>query len=198
MSPDKRERLINSALEEFGKNSYEKASTNTIVQNAKISKGLLYHHFKTKQSLFDYLIVFSISTLTDAIIKEINWNEKDLINRLYQITLIKLKVLERYPHILTFSKAMYYGKNFNEIKEMLEKFVPNMYYEVYHKNIDFSLFRDGIDPKKAIQITQWTLEKYSEEEIVNKYTKTDKDYDFNKIVNELDSYLKMLKLAFYK
>ena len=45
MDQDKRERIINSSLEEFSKNKFEKASTNTIVKNANISKGLLFRVF---------------------------------------------------------------------------------------------------------------------------------------------------------
>jgi AcrR family transcriptional regulator len=37
MGEEKRNRIINSALEEFSKNSFEKASTNNIVKKAGIS-----------------------------------------------------------------------------------------------------------------------------------------------------------------
>jgi shikimate kinase len=37
MDPEKRERLINAALEEFGNHEFDKASTNVIVKNAGIS-----------------------------------------------------------------------------------------------------------------------------------------------------------------
>lgn len=50
---EKRGRIINSALEEFSKNSFDKASTNIIVKNAGISKGSLFHYFKNKQELYE-------------------------------------------------------------------------------------------------------------------------------------------------
>ena len=45
----------NATLKEFGKHEFEKVSTNTIVKNAVISKGLLFHYFENKKSLVEYL-----------------------------------------------------------------------------------------------------------------------------------------------
>ncbi len=39
IDPEKRDRIINAAIEEFSSFPYEKASTNHIVKNAGISKG---------------------------------------------------------------------------------------------------------------------------------------------------------------
>lgn len=47
MDPDKRLRLINAAMKEFSENHFDKASTNTIVKEVGISKGLLNHYFKS-------------------------------------------------------------------------------------------------------------------------------------------------------
>ena len=49
---DSRERILDAALEEFGVWGYEGASTNRVCRQAEISKGLLFHYYKTKQQLF--------------------------------------------------------------------------------------------------------------------------------------------------
>ena len=60
MEPEKRERIINAAINEFTKKGYRNASTNEIVKEAGISKGLIFHYFKNKKQLYlflyDYLI----------------------------------------------------------------------------------------------------------------------------------------------
>ncbi|MBG0763851.1 MAG: helix-turn-helix transcriptional regulator [Tissierellales bacterium] len=48
----KKIKIINSAMEEFSKNSYDKASTNRIVEKAGISKGSLFKYFESKKKLF--------------------------------------------------------------------------------------------------------------------------------------------------
>ncbi len=49
---DSRDRIIEASFQEFGRHGYEGASTNQICQAAGISKGLLYHYFKSKENLF--------------------------------------------------------------------------------------------------------------------------------------------------
>ena len=49
---DRRNELLEAALEEFITNSYEDASLNNIIKNAGISKGTFYYHFKNKRALY--------------------------------------------------------------------------------------------------------------------------------------------------
>ncbi|PWL41768.1 MAG: hypothetical protein DBY45_09595 [Clostridiales bacterium] len=48
-----RNKMIEAAIVEFGLHGYEGASTNQICAGASISKGLLYHYFKSKENLFE-------------------------------------------------------------------------------------------------------------------------------------------------
>lgn len=52
-----RESLIEAALNEFNNYDYEKASLNSIIKRAGISKGTFYYHFKNKEDLYKYLLV---------------------------------------------------------------------------------------------------------------------------------------------
>lgn len=53
---EKKEDLINAALEEFSNNSYKEASLNNIINKAGISKGTFYYHFENKESLYLFLL----------------------------------------------------------------------------------------------------------------------------------------------
>lgn len=44
--------LLSFALQEFSSKGYANASTENIVQGAKVTRGALYHHFKNKRGLF--------------------------------------------------------------------------------------------------------------------------------------------------
>jgi AcrR family transcriptional regulator len=46
-----RERIIHSSMKLFGQNGFERTSVNAIAKDAKISKGLIYYHFETKESI---------------------------------------------------------------------------------------------------------------------------------------------------
>lgn len=45
-------KIILSAIEEFGEKGYDNASLNAICSKHKISKGLIYHNFKNKDELY--------------------------------------------------------------------------------------------------------------------------------------------------
>lgn len=47
-----RQVIIKAALEEFARMGYRRASTNTIMKQAGLAKGLLFHHFSTKKGLY--------------------------------------------------------------------------------------------------------------------------------------------------
>lgn len=49
---DRREELMEAAIDEFAVKGYEEASLNNIIKNAGISKGTFYYHFKDKQALY--------------------------------------------------------------------------------------------------------------------------------------------------
>ena len=47
-----RQRIIDAAMEEFSHNGYAAASMNTICSENGISKGIIYHYFKSKDELY--------------------------------------------------------------------------------------------------------------------------------------------------
>lgn len=64
--PDSRERILDAALEEFGVWGFEGASTNRVCRQAEISKGLLFHYYRTKLQLFSEVLDRCICDLEAA------------------------------------------------------------------------------------------------------------------------------------
>lgn len=197
MDEEKKERIINSSLEEFSKNGFEKASTNIIVKNAKISKGLLFHYFGNKQELYNKLIEFVIELVNDSISNNINWEEKDFFLRVKKIIIIKTSLTNRYPYIYEFMKVVLEGKSIEEIKSITGKYSGGLTQKVYSYNIDFSMFRDEIDLEIAMNIIRWTFEKFSIE-MWEKEKLEGISSDMKTISQELDKYIVTLRKAFYK
>ncbi len=163
MNPEKRIRLINAAMREFGENSFDKASTNKIVKEAGISKGLLYHYFDSKEDLFDYLFDYALDAVAKPIAEEIGLEDQDILRRIERITKLKLKIIHEMPALVTFSKAMYAGMDYETFKQIIEKHHPVPIDEYYQHNIDVSLFKEGINVSMAIQNIQYTLEKIGDQ-----------------------------------
>jgi len=62
---ERKEELMDAALEEFAANRYEAASLNAIIKNAGISKGTFYYHFADKQALYLYLLEYASAAKMD-------------------------------------------------------------------------------------------------------------------------------------
>jgi len=189
---DKRDRIINSSLAEFSMNSFDKASTNNIVKDANVSKGLLYHYFKSKKELYEFLKEFVFETITNKIREELNWNEPDFFKRIKQITFIKMSITNQYPKIYDFAMRLIRDSSLEEVKKMGEKYSLDLLQKVYFENIDFSLFKEGIDVQKAMQVIQWTFEKYAE------VIATRESIDYEVVTKEVEDYIDLLKGSFYK
>lgn len=193
----KQDRIINSALEEFSKNSFDKASTNNIIKNAEISKGLLYHYFGTKKKLYEFLKEFTIRKTIENIEKNIDWQESDLLLRLKEAGIIKLKMTDKYPYLFNFFSRIFENTSVDEIKKLSENYSLGLMNEIYNKNIDFSLFRDDIDRMKILNTINWTLEKYGEKMTIQIRNSNEK-LNYKIIEKDIDEYIEMFRKLFYK
>ena len=55
LKKDRQDRIINGALGVITENGYRHASTDEMVAAASISKGLLFHYFKSKKGVYRFL-----------------------------------------------------------------------------------------------------------------------------------------------
>jgi len=197
---EKQNRILNAAMKEFAKNGYEKASTNEIVKESEISKGLLFHYFKNKKQLFLYLYNYCIDLNMNEFYKKIDLSESDFFTRLRQTQLIKMELLKKYPEIFRFIEAAYLEDS-SEIKQELEarnKELMKNSVDVLFKDIDTSKFKDGIDIKKVINIVIWTLQGFADEVMARERLSPSNQTNYDGAFLEADEYLNMLKNCFYK
>ena len=92
-----RERILNSAIEEFALQGYSKASTNRIMEQAGMAKGLLFHYFSNKQKLYlacVQKVLSKVQMQLDHFIKEM---PKDLFLRLADLLRWKNQLSQDQP-----------------------------------------------------------------------------------------------------
>jgi AcrR family transcriptional regulator len=196
LDSDKRDRIINASLEEFSKHGYRKASTNKIVEKAGISKGLLYHYFGKKENLYEVLCAFVVNRIMEEITHSVDWEEPDVFERLVQIMLVKISLTRYYPKLYDFAAVMYAETGVEGIEKASEEVAPDLMQRVFRENIDFSRFRDDIDTNIAMEIIQWTLEKYGDRFWSQR--KSDQTLDLEVVKAEVLVYVDVLKRAFYQ
>ena len=121
---EKRERIIEAAIDEFAKNLYHNASITRIVDNSGIAKGSFYQYFEDKKDLFKYILDLGGKKKTrylEHVLTEIdNMNFFSLIRELFIAGIIFSKENPKLSNI---------GCNFaNSADEKLKK-------EIYGENV---------------------------------------------------------------
>lgn len=196
LKSEKQVKIINAAMKQFVLSGYDKASTNEIVKEAQISKGSLFNYFYNKKELYVYLLEHALKII-DIIFAEVDVNERDLFKRISQIGLIKLKIQQKYPLVFDFLKSARLEQSLevkNDIEQRLGNILDNALDRVYD-NIDYSKFRDDIDPEKALHILNWTMLGFAEVQL--KKIETFENVGLE-LMNEWDSYKDILRRSFYK
>ncbi len=200
LETEKQERIINAALKEFAQKGYEKASTNEIVKEARISKGLLFHYFKTKKDLFLFLYDFCIEILLNEFFRKIDVMEKDILIRLRQMTLLKFDLIRKHPEMFDFLMVAY-GEDSDDIKKELDERNKGHIatgFKMLFAEFDASKFREGMDIPKAIEVISWTLEGFSKKQQEKIKLVPLNKIDYESILAEMDLYLELLKKCFYR
>lgn len=202
LEAEKRERIINAALNEFAQRGYKNASTNEIVKKANISKGLLFHYFKNKKGLFLFLLNYAKDILVDEFYKRLNYNETDIIKRLRQIALLKIDLICKYPSLYDFMLSVAIDDS-AEIKQYVDSISKSVIEDAYKRlfvNIDTSVFKDDLDKKSVLEIIVWVVQGFSNSELekIRNDFAYKSSFDLNAIMKEFDKYMEILKSVFYK
>ena len=187
-------------LRVFAKNGYQHASTNEIVKEAGISKGLLFHYFKSKKDLYLSLHQHLTDMFLEKIYEQIDWNERDIFMMIRQVTLLKFDLFKKYPDILNFLRSVYTDESkeiINEINHRKEELMENSFEKLF-ANIDINKFKDVIDVGKAIEIIYWSLEGFANKMQAKVKTVSVDEIDVEETLAEMDAYIELLKASFYK
>jgi len=200
LDTDKQDRIINAAIKEFALKGYDKASTNEIVKEAEISKGLLFHYFKNKKQLFLFLFDYCVQIISDDFYKKINLDETDFFTRIREAVLIKMDLLVKYPAIFKFIEHAYMDDAVDiktEIEIKIKELNNDSFGKIY-EGIDYAKFRDDIDIQKILKIITWTFEKLSEEELTKAKLSPNHEINYPAIQLEAEQYFEALIKVFYK
>lgn len=200
LDKEKQERILNAAMKEFAQKGFDNASTNEIVKEANIGKGMLFHYFKSKKDLFWFLYDYTLGVLSNELYDKIDLSERDILKRIRQFLSIKYVLVGKHPDMFDFIKTANLEQS-EEVKEYLD--VKNNEYQHYGyskvlEGTDTSRFKDNIDINSAINVILWTLERIAEKEQEKSKTLSLAELKYNEILIEVDSYIELFKNTFYK
>lgn len=158
LKKEKQDRMINAALKIFAMNGYKHASTDDIVREAGISKGLLFHYFGSKLGLYTFLYDYSVRFMKLELTSGVSSTSTDYFEIRKQMEYAKMQVLKNYPYMQGFLNRCK-SEDVNEALIAIEK-QRNLIQDVYavlKNQSDRSLFVSDVEFEKLDSMLDYTI-----------------------------------------
>ncbi|SHH91905.1 transcriptional regulator, TetR family [Sporobacter termitidis DSM 10068] len=162
---EKQQRIINAGFEVFGRSDYRHASTEDIAAKAGISKGLLFYYFHDKRTLYLFLFEKAAGMLKTHVVDTRLGEITDFFELCAYAAERKCEMLRQSPYIMDFIVRAFYSQRESvseDINRKVKDETANIF-ATYFSNIDFSKFRDDVNPKDIFQMLTWMTDGYLHE-----------------------------------
>ncbi|MBQ9589110.1 MAG: TetR/AcrR family transcriptional regulator [Butyrivibrio sp.] len=188
LKKEKQDRMINAALKVFSQYGYNHASTDEIVKEAQISKGLLFHYFGSKIGMYAFLYDYATRFVTLELTANVDKNENGYFELYHQILSAETAAMAQYPYILLFLDKANEEVNqeaLAEISERREKYQRIM--NTLKDRADITMLAEGIDYQKLRNILDYTIDGLLRKNIKNESFRA----DF--FMEEAEEYIELIK-----
>ena len=195
LPPERQDLIRNSAMLEFGENTFKKTSADSIAKRANISKGLLFHYFKDKRELYLYLFQYALDVCVRQYMqKTYDFGETDFFLALEMGPKIKMDMVRRYPGLFRFVMRAYYERDI-ELSPKLRRGLNGLLESTsrdFLARMDLYKFKDGVDPWEVIRLLTLAAEGMMAR--TNAYTAE----EIETLFLEYKKYADMLRTHLYK
>ena len=153
---EKQDRIINAGLKIFSRYEYRHATTDDIVKEAHISKGLLFHYFTNKVGTYTFLMDYSVRYLILEISRNVKPEEEDFFEICRQIEAGRLKVLRIYPYMQAFLDRAFQEQSLEVLEACEEqKEAYRLKLEEYYMQCRQEYLQSGIPMEKMKQMVEY-------------------------------------------
>lgn len=192
LKKEKQDRMINAALKAFAVNGYKRASTDDIVKDAGISKGLLFHYFDTKLGLYEFVYDYSVRYLIMEMSAAISQKETDFYALYEAKEMCKIQALKNYPYMQQMINRSMTENDTEAVTMIMEKRDSyRLKISEIMQQADMSRFSENVDTLKLRKIIDFTIEG-----LMSEYFR-EQAFDVEMLMAEVREYFVMLKKLTY-
>ena len=193
LKKEKQDRMINAALKVFAMHGYRHASTDDIVREAAVSKGLLFHYFQSKLGVYSFIYDYSVRYMILEMRTAVDPNEKDLFEVTKQVEMARMKAMRGYPYMQQFlnrsvsedvSEALL---AIEEKRGALEEAADSVY-----EQVDYTQLPPQIDGEKLRKMMDFTVKGLLSERF------QDASFQPEMLYEEICDYIDMMKKIVYR
>lgn len=192
---ERKDQLVEAALDEFTTNSYDEASLNSIIKDAGISKGTFYYHFENKEALYLYLLQHSVAAKWEYIEKRSNEIDKSNFGTdIFEMFKFQArmgaefgKLHPKYHQLsIKFSKEKSKGI-YDKASEVLGTDSESILREMIGKAIENGELREDLPKDFVISIVSYLFKHYTD------VFQQDEDLTLEKMIYNLDNYVDFMR-----
>jgi AcrR family transcriptional regulator len=195
----KQQTIIDAALKEFATKGYRLASTNKIVKDARISKGILFRYFGNKENLYLYLINYVAEIVIREVSANADFDTTDIIDLMMRTAQAKVDTAVRHPIEMKLYRDMF----LQELPECATKFTQQVV-AVGYKMIgellmmtNDALLKDGLDKEEVMSVVSWVLQGLSDE-IIKSTEIGNTPEEYERYLARVNRYMDLMKTLFYR
>ena len=192
LKKEKQDRMLNGIMKIFALYGYRKASTDDIVKEAGVSKGLLFHYFDSKAGAYCFAYEYSARFLSMQLEKTVSLSEHDLFRVMRQVEDAKYVALRKYPYMQRFLLSVEQVSE-PEVLEAIEEYrnlVPSFLEDVLSA-VDYGRIVEDADGKVLTRTIEYVTRGIMECTLA-------KRMDPDTAHGEIVSYLSMMASRFTK
>ncbi|MEF9936367.1 TetR/AcrR family transcriptional regulator [Carnobacterium sp.] len=159
MKEEREQRILDAAMSEFATHSYYEAKTDRIAEIAKVSKGLIFHYFGSKEKLYLQTVQAALTILINAVDLD-QAPKKDLVQLVVWSTTKKIFLSQEYP--LAFRLVLQsYGNAPKKLQSQLQEFYQEQQkksYEVIEHVLNQMSLKPEVSKEVAVSLIQSVFE----------------------------------------
>ncbi len=189
---EKQDRFINAALKIFSEHGYQKASTDDIVKEAGISKGLLFHYFESKLGLYEFVYNYSTKLLMMEFGSVVSQGRVDFFELQKQMEEAKRNIMISYPYMNVFVEKAFREESFDVLSVVagsMDQYSDEL--AAIYARADIAGFKEGIDPSAILKLCLFVSDGVLNEQFRNG------NIDAQVYFDEITAYLNVLKNNLY-
>ena len=193
LKKEKQDRMINASLKIFALQGYRHASTDDIVREAAISKGLLFHYFGSKLGVYTIIYDYSVRYISLELKSNVDPKEKDMFLLLKQTEAARMHAMRGYPYMQQFlNRSM--SEDVSEALLAIEakRNVLVETYDAIDRQMDFSTLPVGTDGEKLRKMMDLTIKGLMTERF------QDASFQPEMLYEEICGYLDMVRKLIYQ
>lgn len=193
LKKEKQDRIINAALKVFALQGYRHGSTDDIVREAGISKGLLFHYFESKLGVYRFIYDYSVRYMNLELRSTVSPKEKELFGVMKQVECARMHAMKGYPYMQQFLNRSLAEDSYEALLSVEEK--KNSLEETYaviDSQIDYGLLPSGIDGEKLRKMLDFTVKGLMTERF------QDASFQPDMLYQEICGYLDMMGQLVYR